>query len=647
MPTLQHTKNRTPLTSVLCAVGISLSLFSCGGGSGGGTSSPDQPVTASTLVADPVSIDAPASARTGLIISEVATNYFSNDAAWLEIYNPDSAPAQLSNYQLRTSHVDTNTGAQSFEPAFFNLPSLIILPKSHLVIAAGIYDKLQNSAQIVYVKNGNMAPYWNAKGSVELIEGDRTVDFVRFGTSMAQPLSADAWNGRSVEPLPSGATEHGKSIVRLMSRGMPDTNTASDWTLVNFATPAGPNDIAPGVIDSDLDGIPDSAKVQGGTYAGLDLYAMGARRGRRDIFIEIDYMTGTDPATKPRREALQKVVDAFAEKNIAVHIDTGNLHSPNFNPDGFNLGGGNSVPFAPCIELVTTAAASTPGCTSFYDYKGRDFDVRRMMLFHYALFANSQNVNGSAGSSGIAEIAGNDLIVTLGGYGFSTGSSIGLNLLINLQASTLMHELGHNLGLQHGGNESMNYKPNHYSVMNYMYQFAGLSATPYTGNAAERYFLANGLKGKTYCNLAENSPCSGTFRISYSDGTGADLDEAGLLESLNIGRGGSAGVYADWNDSHAFNAAAYQRNLNPQDGNAITVLKDYDEWSNLLLPFSRYYSGSNSGDTFRIQEYTAIQEKPHPLRSNPMNIHARERVIEHPLPIDIHHMLRKLHGKKH
>ena len=34
-----------------------------------------------------------------------------------------------------------------------------------------------------------------------------------------------------------------------------------------------------------------------------------------------------------------------------------------------------------------------------------------------------------------------------------------------------MHELGHNLGLRHGGVDNANCKPHHASVMNYAYQF--------------------------------------------------------------------------------------------------------------------------------------------------------------------------------
>lgn len=33
-----------------------------------------------------------------------------------------------------------------------------------------------------------------------------------------------------------------------------------------------------------------------------------------------------------------------------------------------------------------------------------------------------------------------------------------------------MHELGHNLGLRHGGNDDVNYKPNFLSIMNYFFQ---------------------------------------------------------------------------------------------------------------------------------------------------------------------------------
>lgn len=575
-----------------------------------------------------------------LMISEVATNYHSNDVAWIEVYNASGEPVQLSRYSLRSSHIDAASGISSHEPATFALPSVVIPSGAYLVIGSKTSDHLVGSGQMVYVKNPAARPFWNAGGSVELVRDGATVDFVRFGGSVAAPLTDGEWNGINVSAMPSGEYEHGKSIVRLASGGMADSNTAADWTLVNFATPAGRNDVGPGVIDSDRDGIPDSAKVSGGTYAGLDLHAMGARRGRRDIFLEIDYMASSDEATTPRREALQKVEQAFAAKGIALHIDTGSLYSAGFNPAAYHLGGGNAVARAPCIELDTSesGAGAREGCASFQAYKNGNMDVRRRLLFHYALFANSLNLDGSGGPSGISEMSGNDLIVALGGYGFKADTDMGRNMLINMQASTLMHEFGHNLGLRHGGNEDVNYKPNHYSVMNYMYQFAGLSATPYSVHAAERYYLANGLKGVTYCGLVENNPCSDQFFMSYSDGSGMPLDETRLTEADNIGRGSAGGAYADWDNNGRATTGIFSRNINPQDGSGRNLLKDYDEWSNLSIAFSRSFSGSNSG--------MSLARKDASPRINAMSDrHPHARIVEEPLPPLLRQMIRNMPRK--
>jgi hypothetical protein len=42
------------------------------------------------------------------------------------------------------------------------------------------------------------------------------------------------------------------------------------------------------------------------------------------------------------------------------------------------------------------------------------------------------------------------------------------------QAATLMHELGHTLGMHHGGLDDVNNKPNYVSIMNYSFAFTGL-----------------------------------------------------------------------------------------------------------------------------------------------------------------------------
>ncbi|MFE9424935.1 OmpL47-type beta-barrel domain-containing protein [Kitasatospora sp. NPDC006697] len=67
-----------------------------------------------------------------------------------------------------------------------------------------------------------------------------------------------------------------------------------------------------------------------------------------------------------------------------------------------------------------------------------------------------------------------DFIVSLGSFTNQVGST-------DERAGTFMHELGHNLGLRHGGNQDLpNNKPQYYSVMNCSYQI-GLSSNGTTG----------------------------------------------------------------------------------------------------------------------------------------------------------------------
>jgi hypothetical protein len=531
---------------------------------------------------------------TDLVISEVSTCYYYNTDCWFELYNPTLSSINVSNYTVRASSFDLSSNRSAL--ASFTIPSGISIPADGYIILSG---NNANASQIgnqnIKLRSGSLIPSWSANGFIELLKNNATVDYVSFGNNSTAPTTAGSWSGANVAALLSSATDYGKSIVRPYPRNT-DTNSksAADWIATDWVTPGGKNDVPAGVLDSDGDGIPDSAEVSGGTFGGIDLYSMGARTNQIDLFIEIDQMNSTDAGVILRKESLQKMADLFATKSIFIHIDAGNAFNSSFSVADFNLGqGSNIVPFEKCVSLSTTVCTQN---TSFrktvYDWKYENMDLRRLYIFHYALFGFTQNANGTYGNSGLAELVGNDLIVTLGDLGLNTNTTLDTNTVINYQAATLMHELGHNMGLRHGGFEDLNYKPNYWSVMNYTYVNSGLDPDPKSATAYLRWRHKDGDGTPTLCNLVA-SPCGAPnqFIINYSDGSSSVLHESALLESGNIGRGANPGAYADWNLDGSLTTTPVMIDLN-QDG-SYTTLADYNDWANLIFPFVRNTSAAS------------------------------------------------------
>src|SRR5262249_4942038 len=102
----------------------------------------------------------------------------------------------------------------------------------------------------------------------------------------------------------------------------------------------------------------------------------------------------------------------------------------------------------------------------------------KRLAFRYVVFGHDLaplGSNGGLGSSGCSEVGGDDAVVTLGsfsGNGTVAGHVGGVGSQ-DEQAGTLMHEIGHLLGLRHGGDDDINCKPNYRSIMSYSRQLSG------------------------------------------------------------------------------------------------------------------------------------------------------------------------------
>lgn len=566
-----------------------------------------------------------------LVISEVGASPYSNIMRWFEVYNAGSTPLAMADYELRSRAIDVTTISSpplvTEDDRTFPFPDVTLQPGHYLVVRAQSDNpdtEAVDTEQVIHLRDVDWRPYWYNQGYLELIRtsDSRSIDFVTFGFDYA-PTDSAAWSGTGVASLPFDIDSVGQSIGR--DPTLSDTDSASDWVHYGWATVGGPNDVC-GTEDVDEDGIPDCNEQPGSTFAGMPLYDWGASAGQPDIFLEIDHLDSTDEGVQPRQEALQKVVDAFALKGIAVHIDAGDLYdaSPGLNPANFDLGGGETVPYALSVDMSPTGSQA-----GFYDYKADHFDYSRLAVFHYVLFSTSRNSDGSAGSSGVAELLGNDLMVSLGGWGLNSETVANTNALINFQASTLMHELGHNLALRHGGFENANGKPNYLSIMNYVYQLNGL---PDVGNnEGDRYYAFYSLGDNCEGPLIDGPFADpANFRMDFSNGDSLGLDPFNLDETQGLRRTTSGNVDFNCNGTGTETTVDASATFSDFLATGSTMMQDHDDWSNLVMDFSGSTQGQDMGASrtlsFKQRQTNAILRYVGPANSD------RGPVIAEPSP---------------
>ena len=247
------------------------------------------------------------------------------------------------------------------------------------------------------------------------------------------------------------------------------------------------------VTDSDGDGLSDAWETQGidvDKDGVIDLHLEQAPYNadplHRDVFVEMDYMTcllppsscatGDRTSQAPQPGAVDDVVAAFAAAplmnpdgatGIRLHLDVDeavpeikNLpFSPVAGPDNDFEDIRSGAAGACNGRFGTVAERATPTCPKLIQAKA--------VVYRYGLWAHSYLFG--FGSSGLAEMPGNDFIITTGGDVTRWTNAAGS--LRAAEAGTLMHELGHTLGLNHGGKaDANNCKSNYLSVMNYALQ---------------------------------------------------------------------------------------------------------------------------------------------------------------------------------
>jgi len=283
--------------------------------------------------------------------------------------------------------------------------------------------------------------------------------------------------------------------------------------------------------DADNDGIPNS--WDGGTISlangnSINTGAWDFSPTHRDLCVVEYYMNGTAGDGNSYNQAIsqaanQDIVNAFASAPEQNNPDgKKGIHAVIFEANN-NLQTSGS--------LTSSSAGNSAGLPS--GYSGPYYGGQVPMQDPFGLGISNGNFDWTAFDqianqyfvpTGLAQVCHMALIVhTLNGS-LATGTSRGLgasDFIVALgtvpggvgteqqQAGTVMHELGHNLDLRHGGGDDTNFKPNYMSVMNYNYQFRG---------------------------VPENGVPLG---LTYSSGTMPTLDKGSLNDQIGLGAAAS------------------------------------------------------------------------------------------------------------
>ncbi|MCA9216987.1 MAG: right-handed parallel beta-helix repeat-containing protein [Planctomycetales bacterium] len=444
-----------------------------------------------------------------------------------------------------------------------------------------------------------------------LLEGGQTQWIL--STSANQRFTVEFFGNEQPDP---GGFGEGKEFLGSLDVQTDGLGTASfltafpDRFVAATVTDANGNTSEFSMVDTDADAIadrweaPDPESGQGG---GIDIdedgvldLDMGTLRvptnpEHKDLLVEVDAMSGHAFDV----DAQRLVEQAFAEApnqlvrnpdnldGVTLHIVQDETNLPVLDPIQFDAG---NTPVAPAGSFDALKRGNGV-CGGHFGLLSERNDANcanilaaRRLVYRYSIFG--VNHAHSVGSSGISEIGGNDFMVTLGGWSALALGQVGGRQ--QAQAGTFMHELGHTLGLGHGGFEHNNCKPNYLSIMNYTRQFPN-----YIPNRPLDYSrqILPPIDERAASEVVGVAGPAGTFTV-YGVPVQLDLDGDGIFESIiyqpritplnrpvdwnNDGDAVDVGVAADVNRIDEIGSCRVAH---------LDLLNGSEDWSRLLYNF--------------------------------------------------------------
>jgi hypothetical protein len=262
------------------------------------------------------------------------------------------------------------------------------------------------------------------------------------------------------------------------------------------------------------------------------------------VILHYDYLQAADHTHDPEvvaPGAIQELVRAFARHGIALIIDPQHTAIPE---------SAVSPIYPPTVVLGNGNCGDKPGFVNFYSVKSAYYHAKRPRT-HYVIFSHfitDASTCDPTVFSGFAELPGQNFVIAMTQLTF-VGAPASLQKFI--VASDVMHELGHNLGLHHGGGfgifgDDTNFKPNYLSVMNYNHVFVGIPEADAPGSTKLRSCNHDrDCDGGSCIDVGDpGATTKACLRLDYSTqllptggNTPGALNEADLNEIAGLGSG--------------------------------------------------------------------------------------------------------------
>lgn len=303
-------------------------------------------------------------------------------------------------------------------------------------------------------------------------------------------------------------------------------------------------------LDSDGDGLTDSAEVNGvdadrDGIIDIDLRSAGAHPLHKDLFLEVDYMEGLQPAESVWRTSDSifrnaPILNSDGTQGIVLHVDRGQ--------GGVGYSNGGRIPyydyitFGDTVDCPPAVFAHITNCAYFYTLKARHFDIKRLGIYRYCICGNYIDVSYAPGQANRDDM----IMITRNTNPMLSADQYAVGLV-----SLFIHEFGHTIGLYHGGRDGIQNKPNYNSVMNYSFNWEGIDLN---------------------CNHRDTE----SYRVfTYSQGMRKSLNE----NCLNEAEGVCDNIPVDWNGNGVNNETCVRARLSRDT--AHTILYDHCDWNNL------------------------------------------------------------------